>query len=505
MPIPTANPSPPMDLTYAPGWTGNAASKQAGDRYFWAIGIVLLGYALLSRSFAYLGVPPVFIGEIMLGLGMIQLIRAGVWRRLGSMPSLWLYGLFFVLAIARTVPYLGLYAIDAGRDFMQVGYGLYAFILAGLIVERPERLRQLIVRYRTMVGVMLALILIVYFVGKVAGESVPKLPWADNVRIVEAKGGDIMVHLAGITVFLMVGLMRARPALTFALAASAGLIMVSNRGGMVAYFLALGVGLMMRPPGTGRMGKLAYAFALFLVIGLIIGPVVSIHGGTRDISVEQIWTNIQSVFGKSESGSLEGTKKWRTDWWEQIYDYTVRGEYFWEGKGFGVNLAKDDGFLVDPALRSPHNGHMTILARMGVPGASIWVLLQIVWGLTMLRAWWNARERHRGTWMAVFAVLVSYWLAMHINAAFDVYFEGPMGGIWFYSVFGLGLGAAWIHRTRPEILDSLDADAPPRPASRTNRPSWGWPSASRPAGSQPVSAAGWGRSGVRERGPAPRS
>ena len=28
----------------------------------------------------------------------------------------------------------------------------------------------------------------------------------------------------------------------------------------------------------------------------------------------------------------------------QHFDYTVFGDYFWTGKGFGINLADDDGF-----------------------------------------------------------------------------------------------------------------------------------------------------------------
>src|SRR5690606_17737991 len=173
------------------------------------------------------------------------------------------------LTVVRTVPYVGPYGIDAPRDAMQIGYGLFALIAAGLVVKRPERIRDLVVRYRTFVVVMLALIWIVYFVGKVGGPSLPGLPWAPHVHVVEAKGGDIMVHLAGITVFLMVGLTRIRPTLAFVLAASSGLIMVSNRGGMVAYFLALAAGFVLRPPGSGKLGKLSYAFALFLVVGLM--------------------------------------------------------------------------------------------------------------------------------------------------------------------------------------------------------------------------------------------
>ena len=93
--------------------------------------------------------------------------------------------------------------------------------------------------------------------------------------------------------------------------------------------------------------------------------------GNRAVSLESLWTNVTSIFGQSKASHLEGTKEWRMLWWEKIVGYTFGGDYFLMGKGFGVNLADVDGFQVeeDSALRSPHNGHLTMLSRAGVPGS----------------------------------------------------------------------------------------------------------------------------------------
>ena len=58
------------------------------------------------------------------------------------------------------------------------------------------------------------------------------------------------------------------------------------------------------------------------------------------------------------------------EWTAGLLKYTLDGKYFWEGKGFGINLADDDGYQVeeDSSLRDPHNGHLNILARAGVIG-----------------------------------------------------------------------------------------------------------------------------------------
>jgi len=42
-----------------------------------------------------------------------------------------------------------------------------------------------------------------------------------------------------------------------------------------------------------------------------------------------------------------------------------------------------------------------------------------------------------------------------VNASFDVLLEGPMGGIWFWTVYGVGLAAMWIYQRYPEILEDL--------------------------------------------------
>jgi hypothetical protein len=50
-----------------------------------------------------------------------------------------------------------------------------------------------------------------------------------------------------------------------------------------------------------------------------------------------------------------------------------------------------------------------------------------------------------------------------------VVIEGPMGGIWFWSIMGIGLAALYIQRERPEVLYSADVlpEAPSVPlASR---------------------------------------
>src|SRR5205823_3428657 len=128
--------------------------------------------------------------------------------------------------------------------------------------------------------------------------------------------------------------------------------------------------------------------------------------------------------------------------------------YFWTGKGFGVNLATDDGFQVsqDESLRSPHNIHMNVLARMGVPGLFFWGFMHLTWLYGIVDAYLRSRRRGHQNWCGLFLFLFAYYLAFMINGSFDVFIEGPMGGVWFWTIYGTGVGALWVYRNRPEIF-----------------------------------------------------
>ncbi len=144
---------------------------------------------------------------------------------------------------------------------------------------------------------------------------------------------------------------------------------------------------------------------------------------------------------RSDSGNLQGTKQWRLAWWNEIIDYTVGGQYFWSGKGFGINLADSDGFqvLADRSLRAPHNAHIALLARGGVPLFTLWVLIQAAFGIGLVNAARRARSASNMLLVQVAGVVFAIWIAALVNMTFDVYLEGPQGGIWFWSVIGIGL------------------------------------------------------------------
>jgi hypothetical protein len=76
---------------------------------------------------------------------------------------------------------------------------------------------------------------------------------------------------------------------------------------------------------------------------------------------------------------------------------------------------------------------------MGVPAFLLWILLQGAFALLLLRALLLFRRAGDKQLAAVTAWVGVFWTAMMVNSFFDPYIEGPQGGIWFWSLFGLGL------------------------------------------------------------------
>ena len=166
------------------------------------------------------------------------------------------------------------------------------------------------------------------------------------------------------------------------------------------------------------------------------------------MSPQDLLLTARSIFGDTGKSAYDGSREWRLAWWTDIVDYTLFGRYFWTGKGFGINLADADGFQVtsDHSLRAPHSSHLDILARGGVPMAVSWLVLQLAFAWSLFRAYLSARRRGREDWANVDLWLLTYWLAFMVNASFDVYLEGPQGGIWFWAVFGFGIAALEMQR-----------------------------------------------------------
>ena len=429
-------------------------STTSGDRYLQLLSFVLLGYAMMGKGFAYLGFSPIFIGEIAFFIGLVTLLRTGcLIASLASLPSL-LLAITIVWVILRTLPFFGVYGFDALRDSVVIVYGGFALIIIALLLEDARRINTLVRYYDAYLSIYVPAIPFLFAFNHFMTDYIPFVP-GTAVRLLYIGPGEVTAHLAGAAVFVLVGLRKATLLWGALLLAAAVQGSAWSRGGMLAFVIPVTFAALM----LGKIREMATALVTGLMIfasAYALEPILIDYreansSGERSVSTRQFINNVVSIGGRA-GDQTEGTKQWRLDWWNIIINDTIYGPHFWTGRGFGLNLADADGFgdsrNVRP-LRSPHNVHLTILARAGVPGLVLWGTLLASWFGMVMRAMWTARRHGQTDWAGLFLFTASYAMAILINATFNVALEGPMQGIWFWCLLGFGLGSVMVYRAQP--------------------------------------------------------
>jgi O-antigen ligase/polysaccharide polymerase Wzy-like membrane protein len=419
----------------------------------WAhvLGGLLIGYAFIGRGFAHLGVPPVFVGEVAFALGLVAFAMRGWRHRLR--PVEWLLIAFIVWGIVTTFPYVQTYGVDSIRDAALWGYAVFALIVSALVRTRAS-LERIVIVYAATIPFFLLWLPFGKFIPRLMGGAIPQ--GLTGVPILTFKDGDMAVHLVAVAAFALGGLFAAysrnatfRNSAIFWTFWLFGMVLTfRSRGAMLSIATGLFIVLLFRP--SGRLVPLGLIAAFLLSLAILFNPSIE-GGGGRQISARQVVPSVLSIFQDDVAPEFDGTRRWRLEWWDKIYNYTVVGPYFWTGKGFGINLAVDDGFDVgDGVLRSPHNGHLTVLARMGVPGVGLWAAVHLAFGLAMLSLFRRASRAGDHLLSGVALWVMVFWAASMMNGAFDVYLEGPQGAIWTWSMIGIGIAAA---RLTPKTVE----------------------------------------------------
>ncbi len=443
-----------------------APSCTQSDAYLILLGGVLFGYAMFGKGFAYVGIPPLFIGEMAILLGIVVFLRSGcLFASMATLPAVVL-SVTMAWVLLRTVPYFRHYGFDAARDSVIVMYGIFAFIVIAMLLQDPGRIRTIMQRYSAFTGIFIFSMLVLFPLQRFLIEYIPDLPGQVGVPLVKLGAHEVATHLCGATVFAMAGFRKTTLGWTLALAVLLVILLAVSRSATLAMIVPICFAAVMLGHGrkliiiaisAGLLFSFAYAIEKFYTetqdqtfLATAREPLDSL---SRRVTPSQIADNFASLFGQGNKGH-GSTTEWRLGWWEITLEDTVFGDYFWTGRGFGANLIEAHGLSSEylnpnvPPTRSPHNASITMLARAGVPGLALWTLLSIVWFLLILKTMLDARRHGRTDWANLFLVVFCYVLAIHIVAMFNVTLENPMMGIWYWCLFGFGLGTVMIYQAQ---------------------------------------------------------
>jgi O-antigen ligase len=441
-----------------------APSQTASGRLFVLygrlLGPLLAGYLLFDRAFAYLHLPgsPLFVGEMMLGLGAVGAMAATRYFQvpIRDEPVLALLVAFASWGLIRTVPGLATYHLDALRDAALWYYCLFALFVPAALARSPELLDRLITQLSRLTPWLLLWLPLGLVLTPLA-DSAPKVPFS-TVSVLSHKPGS-----AAIAALLVLGCMwlfpgersaRSRAGWSLMAFVTIALAGTQNRGGMLAAAAGGAVGLAFM---RNRMG-LAVRVVLVATLGLGLAsllslkiPLAGVQG--REFSASQLIANVVSLGGKESPGNLGGTVEGREELWSRILDKQIADGHLVDGSGFGQNLAAEVGVLDEgkETLRSPHNSHLHIMARMGLVGISLWIALWVGWYWRMLGGCRRlAREGlHTRRQVAVLSLMVT--TAVLVSCFFDPQLEGPQVAALLWTACGIGVAVTTV---RPWLRDT---------------------------------------------------
>ena len=443
MPSPAGTPG-----TRAGELLGAPSSGRLFVLYGRLLGPLLGGYLLFDRAFAYLHLPgsPLFVGEIVLGVGVVAAVVATRYLQvpIRDEPILALLGAFVLWGLVRTLPGMGAYHLDAVRDAALWYYGVFAFLIPAALARSPELLDQLIAQL-TRLTPWLLLWLPLGLILAPLSESAPTVPFS-TVSVLSHKPGS-----AAIAAMLVLGCMwllpdtrsaRSRAGWSLMALLVIALAATQNRGGLLGVMAGATVGLAF----LHNRAALAARAILIVVVGLGMAsllslkiPMAGVQG--REFSASQLVANVVSLGGKESPGNLGGTVQGRQELWSRILDKQIADGRLVHGSGFGQNLATEVGVYDEgkESLRSPHNSHLHIVARMGLVGISLWIALWIGWYWRLVAG--CRRLARQGMvfrrQVAVLSLMVA--TAVLVSCFFDPQLEGPQVAALLWTAFGIGV------------------------------------------------------------------
>jgi O-antigen ligase len=344
------------------------------------------------------------------------------------------------------------WGIDAVRDSALWYYGGFALISAVLLLCKPDLWDQITERLIRFIPFFLTWMIVRLVLAQAAiGPRIPD----SRTPLTAHKQANIAVNVAIALAFLLiivgpsVSKELRRRARIFTLL---GLLLVvaagtQSRGGFVAAILVLAVVFYLARHVRGLMLGVVGLAVLVAILAAALD--VKFQLDRRELSVEQVLENIQSVSEEASTGGrYDNTTQWRLELWNLVSEDVLRTERVLTGFGFGENLALRFAFENESEsvpLRNPHNSHLSVLARMGTVGMALWIAMFATWYMGLIRARRQFLElgEDRRARLALWLMLAVSGIL--INAFFDPTLEGPQVGILLWLLFGagavLGIGA----------------------------------------------------------------
>ena len=398
-------------------------------------------YAFFNKGIAYS-----YLAEVILlfGIILIFLNRQNL-EIFTEKKQVILFGLIIASFIYILFYYFKYNAFNVIRDSLAFQYGWFAIIIFFLKEESEFFWKTLIKIYKWIPLVLFLNFLLFYYIFL----NLPPINIFGGQHILLYKNGDKSLQLLICTILMILFSEKySKSWLIFnsiLIFINLLILLAFTRSGSVAYLVGIFCFFFFSKTSliTDNLRKVLKYIPILLIIVFGVFAAIEIDGDAqgRTISLSQITDNFSSIVSSDIDGSLTDNKVWRLVWWAKLLNESFTFDHFFIGKGLGMSLAGNDLTSVDENLRSPHNFHLTIIARFGYIIFFIW----IYWLYLLFKPLF--KKQLSGKMLGLTCIL----LAFIINGSFDVFFEGPMGAFPFWTLFGLLLVEEYYNYNPKEI------------------------------------------------------
>ncbi|MGH6897380.1 MAG: O-antigen ligase family protein [Geminicoccaceae bacterium] len=395
-------------------------------------GFLVVGYLSMARSFAYLGVPPLFIGEMVLGAFLLLKPRValGTWAasllRASPLSALGLALLVFVL--------YGVWQMGRGivggssifytlKFFVFNYYTIYLFLGVWIGLQAPDflpRLVRVIAWANGIYGLLWVLVL---------KDVVVPMP-AAGVTLFGAPPAGGAVAILGLLCFE-----RDLRAVWQVLALNIAVTLaIPTR----SVWLGLAVGGLVWGLLTGRLGRVvALGVAGLAVVGIIELAGMRLGSVSFDEILGRAIAPIDAELAEEwnpRAGVYASTLEWRQKWWDEIWRSVHSApmlEAFGHGYGFDLFALAPEEVRAgqEEEIRTPHSVFFYALGYTGWVGVALFAALQFA----LLRLLWRS-YRDAGQ-----PAGVVWWFMGMSMACFEAGFDTPYKAIPFYLLMGLSM------------------------------------------------------------------
>jgi len=341
------------------------------------LSFVFIGNSLFGHAFANIVVGFIPLNEILLGISLVLInknIFSLIKRHKLIIPILCWAFLFLMMSVPIGLSQNGIWALRDATHLFEV----FWIIIAIYALERNNH-QNFLKKF---------LLCIPFFLLFKAVSILFKDNFQGIILISGVQGElDLLSSSAGIFVFFFMVLAflflqtKIKHRIIAFISFLVILVLFQKRSMFIGVIIMVLLGTVLLKINSRKLIKyLAFSIISFFLLNFFSGISSQILTQNKieinNMNPHRIFLRLMSSMGESKEfeSSAKGTIQ-RLNWWNSILDKSLSStSYFLLGRGFGMSLTD---FYTTNLVREPHNSYLSIYARTGLLGLSLWLFFHI--------------------------------------------------------------------------------------------------------------------------------